>query len=287
MKHKVLLTGRHNDVIDVFFSHMKDLFEMQSSSERYEDISSHLEYFQPDIFIFCMENEDSEAIRSVGAARESLNEKSVPIVVIGEPEESDAFFIMTAGGADLTIHQPVTIEKIREELIDFIKEIDQEREKLREKKRVEEAKKMIAEEEKTRVELQQDIAFAMVKAGEERRLHILVVDDDVRMLKVIKEHLKEKYDVATAINGKLAFKFLENKKTDLILLDYMMPGEDGLSILKKLHENPSTKDVPVIFLSGMSEQNKIQEALSERPQGYILKPIDREMLLSTIRSVLH
>ena len=127
----------------------------------------------------------------------------------------------------------------------------------------------------------------MVKAGEERRLHILVVDDDVRMLKVIKEHLKEKYDVATAINGKLAFKFLENKKTDLILLDYMMPGEDGLSILKKLHENPSTKDVPVIFLSGMSEQNKIQEALSERPQGYILKPIDREMLLSTIRSVLH
>lgn len=287
MKHKVLLAGKNNSMIDGFFEHMRDIIEIQSSSSHYEDISSHMEYFQPDIFVYCMEQEDGETVRCMSAVKERLGKKAVPVVVIGEPEECDAFFVMTAGAAELVLHQPITIGEIKEELSGFLKEIDQEKEKQKEKRRVEEAKKLIAEEEKTRKDIEQDIALAMAKTGEERRRHILVVDDDVRMLKVIKEHLREKYDVATAINGKLAFKFLENKQTDLILLDYVMPGEDGLSILKRIHENPSTKNIPVIFLSGMSEQDKIQEALKERPQGYILKPIDREMLLSTIRSVLH
>lgn len=60
--------------------------------------------------------------------------------------------------------------------------------------------------------------------------NILVIDDDARMLKVIKLHLHEKYDVATAISGKIALKFLETKHTDLILLDYAMPDENGLVI---------------------------------------------------------
>ena len=72
----------------------------------------------------------------------------------------------------------------------------------------------------------------------------------------------------------------------MILLDYVMPGEDGPTVLSKIHENPATKDIPVIFLTGMMEKGKIQEALSERPQGYLLKPIEREKLLSTIESVL-
>ena len=66
------------------------------------------------------------------------------------------------------------------------------------------------------------------------------MDDDVRMLRVIKEHLRKSYDVATAINGKLALKFLENKQTDLILLDYVMPEEDGPAVLRKIHDNPDT-----------------------------------------------
>ncbi len=123
------------------------------------------------------------------------------------------------------------------------------------------------------------------KDGEIRRRHILVVDDDVRVLRLLKVHLQD-YDVATAINGKLALKFLENKTTDLILLDYEMPGENGPEVLKKLRANEKTKDIPVIFLTGVADSEKIQEVLLMKPEGYLLKPINKVKLLETIKKFL-
>ena len=115
-----------------------------------------------------------------------------------------------------------------------------------------------------------------------QRKHILAIDDNSLMLKVIKEHLHGKYDVATAISGKVAFKFLERKQTDLILLDYEMPDENGPAILEKLRSNEATKDIPVIFLTAISERDKLQKVLVMKPQGYLLKPIDPDKLLETI-----
>lgn len=119
-----------------------------------------------------------------------------------------------------------------------------------------------------------------------QRQHILVVDDDPLMLKMLKEHLHDDYDVATAVSGKIALKFLERKTTNLILLDYEMPGETGPEVLEKLRANEATKDLPVIFLTGVSDREKIQEALVLRPQSYLLKPIDREKLLESIHKVI-
>ncbi len=81
-------------------------------------------------------------------------------------------------------------------------------------------------------------------------------------------------------------KFLERKKTNLILLDYEMPGETGPEILEKLRANDVTKDIPVIFLTGVSEREKIQEALVLKPQSYLLKPVDHEKLRSAIAKVV-
>ena len=116
--------------------------------------------------------------------------------------------------------------------------------------------------------------------------HVLVVDDNPMMLKLINEHLHEKYDVATAVSGRVALKFLERRTTDLILLDYLMPEENGLSILEKLREKDATKDIPVIFLTGVTERKKIKEALVLKPQGYLLKPVDRDKLLEEIAKLI-
>ena len=112
--------------------------------------------------------------------------------------------------------------------------------------------------------------------------HVLVVDDDPMILKLIKEHLKDTYNVGTAINGSLALKFLETKKTDLILMDYEMPGETGADVLEKIRNNPATAALPVIFLTGISSREVISKVMSLKPQGYMLKPIDRDTLLQTI-----
>lgn len=92
--------------------------------------------------------------------------------------------------------------------------------------------------------------------------------------------------MATAINGKVAIKFLESKKTDLVLLDYEMPEENGAAVLGRIRENDRTKHLPVVFLTGLTERGKIQELLALKIQGYLIKPIDMEKLSSTIKGVL-
>ena len=104
--------------------------------------------------------------------------------------------------------------------------------------------------------------------------------------KEISEELREKYNVATAVSGKIALNFLEKRKTDLILLDYVMPDEDGPAVLKKLRENNATKDIPVVFLTGINDRNKIEKVLDMNPQGYLLKPIKPEKLFRTIRQII-
>ena len=72
------------------------------------------------------------------------------------------------------------------------------------------------------------------------------MDDDSSVLKLLKGYLVERYDVATAISGKIALKFLETKKTDLVLLDYEMPVCDGMHVLEMLRSETEFADVPVI-----------------------------------------
>ena len=118
------------------------------------------------------------------------------------------------------------------------------------------------------------------------RGRILVIDDNPLMLKTIKEHLHEDYDVATANSGSVAFRFLEKRQVDLILLDYEMPEQDGPTVLKKLRNQPSTSDVPIIFLTGISDRKRIQKALVLQPDGYLLKPIDHDKLIKTIKQYI-
>ena len=133
---------------------------------------------------------------------------------------------------------------------------------------------------------QSAVQQALPGAAAQKRKHVLVVDDNAMMLKMIKEHLHDQYDVATAASGRIALKFLERKKTDLILLDYEMPEESGPVVLEQLRASETTRDIPVIFLTGVTETEKIMEALALKPQNYLLKPVDREKLLEAIAATI-
>ncbi|MBQ8822710.1 MAG: response regulator [Lachnospiraceae bacterium] len=116
--------------------------------------------------------------------------------------------------------------------------------------------------------------------------HILVIDDDLMMLRLVKAELKDRYNVATAVSGKVGLKFLERKRTDLIILDYEMPEENGAEVLEKLRANPMTRNIPVIFLTGMNNREKIKQLVAMKPQGYLLKPIKCEQLVATIKQII-
>ena len=117
--------------------------------------------------------------------------------------------------------------------------------------------------------------------------HILIVDDDKNMLKMLRWFLCEVYDVTMVDSGKLALEAVLKHTPDLILLDYMMPLFDGPHVLEIIRKREESKNVPVLFLTSVTDRDKILECLSLNPQGYLIKPISRSELLERVAEVLN
>lgn len=116
--------------------------------------------------------------------------------------------------------------------------------------------------------------------------HILVVDDSTLVLRNIKELLDEKYTVSVATSGTQALLSMGKRRPDLILLDYAMPEMDGKQAMELFRSDSDLKDIPIIFLTSMADKEIVSEILKLKPEGYMLKPPNREALLSQIDSVL-
>lgn len=134
-----------------------------------------------------------------------------------------------------------------------------------------------------------DMKIAIESAIELRTIvdqSILVVDDDPVFLKMARGFLEDNYQVTTVKSGKLAIKFLEKQKPDLILLDYMMPEWDGATTYQLIRSKESTKRIPIVFITGITDKTKVMECLSLKPQGYMVKPLTKNELLSKVREII-
>ena len=115
--------------------------------------------------------------------------------------------------------------------------------------------------------------------------HILVVDDNVMLLRTVKDMLSENYSVSIAASSYQAFESIKLKQPDLILLDYEMPEVDGAETMKKLHDHEDTKDIPVIFFTGSAKRETVTMLIKLNPAGYILKPPNKQNLIDQIEKV--
>ena len=114
--------------------------------------------------------------------------------------------------------------------------------------------------------------------------HILVVDDDKRIRKLIQKYLrKNNYLVSTASNASEALSYTALIDFDLFILDVMMPGEDGLSLTKKLLNKYLT---PIILLTAIKETSEIIIGLETGADDYISKPFEPRELILRIESIL-
>ena len=113
---------------------------------------------------------------------------------------------------------------------------------------------------------------------------ILVVDDTPSNLQVLFDVLSEEnYRVAIAKNGETALQRVRSSQPDLILLDVMMPGIDGFETCVRLKANPDTRDIPVIFMTALSDLVDKVKGLNLGAVDYITKPIQHEEVLARIR----
>jgi two-component system KDP operon response regulator KdpE len=113
---------------------------------------------------------------------------------------------------------------------------------------------------------------------------VLVVDDEAPMRKYITTNLKIRgYDVLTAADGTEALKLIDERPIDLLILDIMMPGPDGLDVLARVRRD---MDVPVLMLSARGRESDKVEALDAGADDYLTKPFGVEELLARVRAAL-
>ncbi len=119
------------------------------------------------------------------------------------------------------------------------------------------------------------------------RAKILVVDDMPANLEVIIETLScAGYTLATAISGERALKRLKTYVPDLILLDVQMPGIDGFETCRRIKANPNTSDIPIIFITALSDTESIVKGFSLGAVDYISKPFQESELLARVKTHL-
>ena len=115
---------------------------------------------------------------------------------------------------------------------------------------------------------------------------LLLVDDIPENLELLHRILRDYYDLINANNGKEALKLAESEKPDLILLDVMMPGMDGFEVCRLLKLNPSLKEIPVIFLTALTDELSEIIGFEAGAVDYITKPFKPQIVKIRVRTHL-
>jgi two-component system, OmpR family, alkaline phosphatase synthesis response regulator PhoP len=116
---------------------------------------------------------------------------------------------------------------------------------------------------------------------------ILIVDDEEDILELIRHTLsKEGYTVVGAATGETALKYAIEKPFDMILLDLMLPGLDGLEVAKRLKGDDRTRYIPIIMLTAKGEEADVVTGLELGADDYITKPFSPRVLLARMKAVI-
>lgn len=317
MKIKILFNTRKPLLTKDFLVNMNDTYDCLSTSGCPEDIIQHIRVYKPDVFLTFFEEYNDELIQRLYTIKRENDEiAALPFAVVANSDVCDECEELNKDLFSAIIRRPVTVPSITKTLADLIEALnsrDEEADHVQENSDGNQnddmdddapspAGKQKADQKKPTAEVPHDTnnvddaddtagssdddeEVNMMSDAAEKK-HILVVDDDRNILRMLKEALENKYEVTTMASGRMAEKYLKTRFADLILLDYHMPQENGAEVLKKIRSNPRLADIPVIFLTGVSEADKVQEVVSMNLQGYLLKPINMDRLFIMIRSLI-
>ncbi len=116
---------------------------------------------------------------------------------------------------------------------------------------------------------------------------VLTVEDDPDILELVAYNLeREGFEVVGVTTGEEALGSARSKRPDVVLLDLMLPGMDGLEVCRRLREDPKTRGIPVIIVSAKGEESDIVAGLELGADDYVTKPFSPKVLVARVRAVL-
>lgn len=112
---------------------------------------------------------------------------------------------------------------------------------------------------------------------------LLIVDDEPTNIHILSNILSSDYEIRAANNGERAIEAALSQSPDLILLDMIMPDIDGLTVCRRLKENGATKDIPIIFVTSMSDPANEEMGLDAGAVDYISKPVSPPIVKARVK----
>ncbi|WP_407400370.1 PleD family two-component system response regulator [Anaerovibrio sp.] len=264
MDMKILVTGRNKEIATDVCKHLRvDRGDQPVKCNPVRRILFEVILAEiPKVIIICLRDETKDTVQQYNILQDAVRRGLCKVIVITSGRDEKTFVKHTKLGRVQFLSRPVSLFALFEILKTTEEELDTQQASYREY-----------------------VNDAGLRA--DNRKTVLVVDDDTEQLLHIKDQLEEFYNVAPVKSGSAAFKYLEKHKPDIILLDYLMPEQDGAEVLSEMRQNDDYKDIPVIFLTGVSEKETVIKLLSEfKPQGYIVKPSKKSEIVAKIIDVL-
>ncbi|HZL86534.1 MAG TPA: response regulator transcription factor [Candidatus Krumholzibacteria bacterium] len=120
-----------------------------------------------------------------------------------------------------------------------------------------------------------------------RRTKVLIIDDEPDIVEFIEYNLRrEQFDTRRASDGPAALRQAREEQPDIVLLDLMLPGIDGLEVCRQLRQSPETAHIPIIMLTAKGEEADVVSGLEVGADDYVPKPFSMRLLLARMRAVL-
>ncbi len=127
----------------------------------------------------------------------------------------------------------------------------------------------------------------MEAATGEGKKRVLIIDDEASLRALVRANLEaDGLGVDEAADGIEAMEMLRESQPDLILLDIMMPGKDGIEVLEELAADEELSKIPVILLTAKGELEDMERGAALGARGHITKPFDPEQMVRTVKAAL-
>ena len=119
------------------------------------------------------------------------------------------------------------------------------------------------------------------------RAKILIIEDEEDIRELVRYNLeKERFAVDQAESGELGLQRVTEEKPDLILLDLMLPGKDGMDVCRELKRSPDFCSIPIVMMTARGEESDIVAGLELGAEDYVVKPFSPKVLIARVKAVL-
>ncbi len=116
---------------------------------------------------------------------------------------------------------------------------------------------------------------------------VLLIDDDAQVLKLMSVNFElDGYNVVSASSGEEALDIVASAKPDVVVCDVMMPGMDGLEVVRRLRADPTTEHLPVVVVSAKAQRSDVSDGRFAGADEYVVKPFDPQDLLDAVERLL-